>query len=141
MIDDLYKEIILQYASHPLNKKLLNENSKNFYKTHQENTLCGDVIDLNIITDNNTISKIGWDGAGCVISQSSTSLMTEFVKKSDIKYANVLLKNFEKMMSGNKFDSNILGDLIGFENVKKFPMRIKCALLPWMGLKTILYEF
>jgi nitrogen fixation NifU-like protein len=51
-----------------------------------------------------------------------------------------MLKNFELMLNGNDFNSTILQDATSFEGVKQFPMRIKCALLPWMGLKDILFN-
>jgi nitrogen fixation NifU-like protein len=137
MLDELYKEIILEQSMNPQNKKLLVGNKIKTSK--QENTFCGDSIFLNVKIENDKIIDVGWDGNGCAISMASVSVMSELIKNKSIKDTKILLKNFENMLHSEPFNKDILEDAVSFEGTKKFPMRIKCALLGWMGLKNILY--
>ncbi len=42
---------------------------------------------------------------------------------------------FKAVMHGNEFPVDVdLGDLEALEGVKQFPVRVKCALLPWVTL-------
>jgi nitrogen fixation NifU-like protein len=47
-----------------------------------------------------------------------------------------MLRNDE--MTEEELDQ--LGDLVALEGVKKFPVRIKCALLSWTALEDALHE-
>jgi len=48
------------------------------------------------------------------------------------------MKNAENMMLGKEFDGNVLGPIVNFYDVKNYPMRVKCFLLPWKTLELAL---
>jgi nitrogen fixation NifU-like protein len=52
------------------------------------------------------------------------------------------LRAFENLIirDGNTDPSRLLGDLQFFRGVRKFPQRVKCAMLPWRALQQALEQ-
>ena len=90
--------------------------------------------------ENKKISDIKFEGHGCAISMASASIMTELMKDKDQKEVNELIEDFLKMIKDNpELKSNLISDddktkLMSLSGVKKYPMRVKCATLPWHTL-------
>jgi nitrogen fixation NifU-like protein len=76
-------------------------------------------------------------GNGCSISQSSASMMTEALKGKSLRDSEGLVQAFKKMMLENAAPETLpedLEDMAALEGVKKYPVRLKCALLAWNTL-------
>ena len=137
--DDLYKEVILDHYENPRNYGVLNPCS-----IHEKgaNPLCGDELELYLIMKEDIVEDIMFSGKGCSISQSSGSMMTELVKgknKGDAlsimaKFKKAILEDSEENFSEDESD---LESLLG---VKKYPVRVKCAVLAWNTLEQALKE-
>jgi len=85
-----------------------------------ENPICGDQILFQVELDKNqTIKNIGWQGAGCAISQAAASILAEMVKDN----------KFDQL---GKITSQIFLKKLG---LKLSPTRQKCALLALYTLK------
>jgi len=144
-VDDLYREVILEHFKSPRNK---GELSSPNITAEGVNPLCGDQITIHALMDGDRIKDLKFQGHGCAISQSSASIMTQLIKGKSLAEAREITKAF-KHMFGIDVDKNSapplspddLGDLIALEGVKKFPVRIKCALLSWNTLKDGLDNF
>ena len=133
-LDDLYKETILDHYQRPRNKGQLAEPD---VATRGHNPLCGDEVLLSLkLTDGDTIGDIAFSGRGCSISQASASRMTESVKGEPLEAADRLFVGFKEMMAGSGSTDGIGDheDLEALQGVKKYPVRVKCALLPWTAL-------
>ena len=108
---DIYTENILDLYKNPRNKGILenatHENSRN-------NPLCGDEITIQLIVENDKIEEVKFSGQGCAISQASTSMLTDKIKKMPI----------EKVKSLNK------EDILEMLHIPVSTGRLKCALLP-----------
>jgi nitrogen fixation NifU-like protein len=65
-------------------------------------------------------------------------MMTEAVEGHSKAEAEAMIEKFRDLMQGKGDDSAFEGDLKSLSGVKRFPVRIKCALLPWMTLKRAL---
>ena len=132
-LDDLYKDIILDHYQHPRNRGELPQPD---VVTRGHNPLCGDDVLVSLKLAGDTIDDIAFSGRGCSISQASASMMTESVKGQQLRTADALTAGFKNMMSGNGSPDELNGheDLEALQGVKKFPVRIKCALLPWTAL-------
>jgi nitrogen fixation NifU-like protein len=76
-------------------------------------------------------------GRGCSISQAAASMMTQIVKEKRLVDALALADRMSAMMHGDESAATdkALGDLRALAGVAKFPIRVKCALLPWNALK------
>ena len=133
-LDDLYKEVILDHYQHPRNRGLI-ENPD--VATRGHNPLCGDEIILGVKLHDDTIDEIAFSGRGCSISQASASMMTAGVKGHEIDAARALLAGFREMMTGSGSTDGLSEneDMEALQGVKKFPVRVKCALLPWTALE------
>ena len=135
--DDLYQEIILDHAKNPRNKENLDFISDD--EIH-ENPTCGDSIKLDVEFDSaGRLERVRFDGDGCAISTSSASMMTEILEGKTRDEAKTMAKDFIGIMRKEK-ESNLeeWGDLIALEGVIQYPLRVKCATLPWHALKDAL---
>lgn len=135
MLDDLYQELILDHYRAPRNKGACPDCQRS---AHQDNPLCGDEITLALDVEQGRIARIAHDGVGCSISQASASMMSEAVAGLPVERALELGEAVRRMMHGAEPDEEALGDLVALQGVARFPVRIKCALLPWTALKEAL---
>jgi nitrogen fixation NifU-like protein len=128
-LNELYKEIILEHYRHPCGKVPVEHIH---YQADGMNPLCGDEIKLALEMEKNKIKKIFIDSHGCSISVASASMLADILNGKTLDEAKIIYANFKDMMHGIPLSGDIdIGDLEALEGVKKFPVRIKCALLPW----------
>jgi nitrogen fixation NifU-like protein len=130
----LYQELILDHYRRPRNKGVLEQ------PTHTialNNPLCGDEIDLQLRMEGDVIKDVRFIGRGCSISQAAASMMTQIVKEKRLVEAFALADRMSAMMHGDEAAAKdaSLGDLRALAGVAKFPIRVKCALLPWNALR------
>lgn len=133
-LEELYQEIILDHYRSPRNRGACEGCA---VSVHHDNPLCGDELDLGVDLRRDRIERIAFSGRGCSISQASASMMTESVKGQTVDQALSTAEAVRRMMHGEK-PAEDLGDLVALEGVAKFPVRVKCALLPWMALSDAL---
>jgi len=142
MLDDLrelYQEVILDHSKHPRNFRKITPCS---HEGHGYNPLCGDTVNVYLeLDDKSQIIDIAFDGKGCAISTASASMMTDVIKGKSVDDANTLFENFRSLATGKR-DKIDAGDdterLMILAGVKQFPMRVKCATLPWHAMHTAL---
>ena len=134
---ELYQEIILDHNKRPRNRGKLPQANR---EAEGHNPLCGDQVRVTLITENDLVSDIAFEGQGCAISTASASLMTEAVKGKTVEEAEVIFREFQQMVTetGDASDHSSLGDLEVFQGVREHPVRIKCATLPWHTLHAAL---
>ncbi len=138
---ELYQQVILDHNKKP----------RNFHKienaTHSAegyNPLCGDHYTVYANVKDDKLEDISFEGAGCAISKSSASLMTESVKGKDLAEVNEMLDDFFAMVTDdNKFDKPVkisakLKKVSLLQGVCAYPTRIKCATLAWHALRNAL---
>ena len=136
LLDDLYKEIILDHYRQPRNKGELVDST---CSANGANPLCGDEIQLQVTLADNVIKQIAFTGTGCSISQAASSKMTEFVQGRSIPEALVGVLSFQEMMtSGVPSEAEGFDDIDALMGVAKFPARVKCASLSWKTLEQAL---
>ena len=135
-LDDIYKEVILDHYKNPRNKHELPGAE---LRCTANNPLCGDEITVFAHVDGGHVEAIAFQGAGCSISQSSASMMTEAVQGRSVDEALGLANEFRGMMAGEtEPDESAFGDLVALKGVVKYPIRIKCAVLAWDVLQEAL---
>ncbi|HET6714336.1 MAG TPA: SUF system NifU family Fe-S cluster assembly protein [Actinomycetota bacterium] len=135
-LDDIYKEVILDHYKDPRNKRELPGAE---LRCHANNPLCGDEITVYAHVEGDRVAEVTFQGAGCSISQSSASMMTESVTGSSVADAKALAAGFRGMMAGDvEPDEETFGDLVALKGVVQYPIRIKCAVLAWDVLQDAL---
>jgi nitrogen fixation NifU-like protein len=132
-LSELYQELILDHYRRPRNKGTLAEPT---YSVSLNNPLCGDEIDLQLKVEGAVIREARFIGRGCSISQASASMMTQLLKERSVADALALAGRMSAMLQGDETAARdkTLGELRALAGVAKFPVRIKCALLPWNAL-------
>lgn len=121
MMDDLYREIIIDRYKNPHHRGSLDPHDLSY---EDDNPLCGDHIRIELrVNDDNIVTEAVFDGRGCSISQASADLLVE----------SVIGKNIEDVKHISKED---VLDLLGIE---LGPVRLKCALLSLKVLKAGAY--
>lgn len=137
-LSELYQQVILDHNKKPRNfRKLENAN----HSAEGFNPLCGDHLTVYLDVEDDAVKEIAFEGSGCAISKAAASMMTQAVKGKSRKQAEELFSEFHSMVTG-EFDEeneeNKLGNLKVFAGVREFPVRVKCATLPWHTLHAAL---
>jgi nitrogen fixation NifU-like protein len=135
---DLYQEVILDHGKRPRNHGALSDAN---CSAEGRNPLCGDHLHVFVKTDNGIVVAVRFEGSGCAISVASASMMTQAIVGKPIEEAQRISGLFHGMVAGEPeetTDTSELGKLIVFGGVREFPMRVKCATLPWHTLRAAL---
>ena len=138
-IEELYQEVILDHSRRPRNFGTLPNAD---VLVHGDNPACGDEIHLGVHFDpEGKLAEIKFSGQGCAISQASASLMTMKLKGKTPAEATELGRAFHDLVTTDATVSTKgLGDLQLLQGVRKFPQRVKCAMLPWRAIEQALSE-
>ena len=130
-LSELYQQVILDHNKKPRNFRKLetaNHSAEGF------NPLCGDQLTVYLDLDDDEVKEISFEGSGCAISKAAASMMTQAVKGKSKQDAEQLFNEFHRMVTGELDEEstpNKLGNLKIFSGVREFPVRVKCASLPW----------
>ena len=138
-LDELYQEIIIEHNKNPCNFFTMETYT---HKGDGYNPLCGDRYIIYVNAPNDIVDDISFQGAGCAISKSSASLMTELCKGKTFKDIEFYTNLFHEMLLHGKdlteLEKKSLGNLLALNGVKKFPIRLKCATLAWHTMRSML---
>ncbi|MCI0543808.1 MAG: SUF system NifU family Fe-S cluster assembly protein [Actinobacteria bacterium] len=139
-LEDLYREVILDHYRNPRNRGHLEHADAT---AQGVNPLCGDEVTIELELSDGVVTGVAMEGQGCSISQASASMMTEVVKGKTRAQIGDLVAKFRGMMSledgvdpelDPERPGSVLGDLEALQGVRQYPVRIKCASLPWNTL-------
>ena len=138
-IEDLYQEVILDHSRRPRNFGELPDAA---VRVRGDNPACGDEIYLGVKFDaDGGVADIKFSGGGCAISQASASLMTMKLKGKSRAEVTEMLRAFHELVTNEKSESaKALGDLRAMQGVRKFPQRVKCAMLAWRAVEQALEQ-
>jgi nitrogen fixation NifU-like protein len=135
-LEELYQEVILDHSRRPRNFGKIAD----AIQVHGDNPSCGDEIDLSVrFKEDGSIDDLKFTGQGCAISQASASLMTLKLKGKPRAEAEAMLQAFHDIVTTEVADPpKMLGDLRLMAGVRKFPQRVKCAMLAWRAFEQAL---
>lgn len=146
-LKSLYQDIILDHGRNPRNARIVEHHTCN---VKGNNPLCGDRITVTArLSPGLVIEDIAAEGKGCAISIASASLMTEALKGVSTETAQKLFDAVQKLCKGD-VDVNAakamvpqalteqVEKLASLSGVKQFPVRVKCATLPWHAMMSCL---
>jgi nitrogen fixation NifU-like protein len=132
--EELYQQVILDHSKRPRNYGTLEGDA---IHVHGDNPSCGDEIQLHVrFGADGAVEDIRFTGMGCAISQASASLMTLKLKGKSRTEALGLLEAFTDVVTtATQEPPRALGDLKLLAGVRKFPQRVKCAMLAWRAFE------
>jgi nitrogen fixation NifU-like protein len=130
---ELYQEVILDHGRNPRHFGAL---ASPTHEGHGHNPLCGDRVHLYLkVDDDGRVADAGFEGKGCAISIASASMMTDMLIGKNVRDARALAQAFYHLAKGEDTSLTVAGDdldrLAVMSGVSQFPMRVKCATLPW----------
>jgi nitrogen fixation NifU-like protein len=138
---EVFGEILADHHESPRNWGLMPDatcTEKGF------NPLCGDKVTISLKSaDASHPSKsvlCTYEGEGCSICMASASIMSEMIQGKSKEELLRLIEAFREKMMGSENSSGLPAedsgeDVVALYGVRRFPVRIKCALLPWTTLK------
>jgi len=133
----LYEEMILDHNRNPRNFGAAPAGANRH--AHGFNPVCNDEFEVHLQLRDGVIEGVTFEGAGCAISTASASMMTEAVKGKTEQQARELFHSMHNMMM-QQGPAGEVGKLAVLAGVHEFPMRIKCATLPWHTLHAALEQ-
>jgi len=138
-LEELYQEVILDHSRRPRN---FGDLPNAAVRVHGDNPACGDEIHLGVkFGTDGGLQDIKFTGHGCAISQASASLMTSKLKGKSRAEATGMLRAFHALVTDETAEApKMLGDLRLLQGVRKFPQRVKCAMLAWRAVEQALQQ-
>ena len=137
---ELYQEVILDHSKKPRNFREIDDADG---RAEGYNPLCGDRGTVTLRLSADRVEDAAYKGAGCSISTASASMMTEAIKGKSRAEAEQLFEKFHALITSSPDKSTALGESLGklavFSGVCEFPVRVKCAALPWHTLRAALH--
>ncbi len=143
-LEELYREVILDHYRNPRKRARLPAPDAS---ARGDNPLCGDEVMVELRLEGDRVVEVGVSGQGCSISQASASMMGEAIEGKDRKEIEELMRRLKALLAiegraeelvDPERPGSVLGDLEALQGVRKFPVRIKCADLPWTTLEEAL---
>ena len=131
-LEALYHGAIVDHSKHPRNRRSLGAGRK----ADGFNPICGDRLTVYVEVVDGLIRDASFGGLGCAIAIASASLMTESVKGKTVAEADALFERVQRLITAPP-DAPVddLGALSALAGVRRFPVRVKCATLPWQALR------
>lgn len=134
--DGLYGAAIMDHYRNPRHRAPLEE-AQLF--AHEFNPFCGDEVTLRAqMDDAGHVARVSSQSQGCSIIQASASMMAECMEGKSAEEIEEMARLFREMMRGKEIAPEgleRLRDLAALQVVRQYPVRIKCALLPWTALE------
>jgi len=135
-LQGLYGDLILDHYRNPRHRTAVSHAD---VEAEEFNPFCGDRVILQFRLDGQgRIVEAGAQSEGCSIIQASASMLADIALGRSVAELAGLSQLFRNMMSGETSigePEDELGDLHSLQVVRQFPVRIKCALLPWTALE------
>lgn len=124
--------MILDHSKRPRNFR---EMADCTHEADGHNRLCGDKLHVFLKIEGGRIVDASFKGMGCAISTASASMMTDELRGKTVEEANKIFKLFHEVVTTPPTEEpehvDDLGKLGAFSGVREFPVRVKCATLPW----------
>lgn len=130
MMQNLYKEIVLDHYRRPRNK---GEIPGADLEEHLLNPLCGDEVTVYARVEDGRVAEVRFAGRGCAISQASASMLTGRLAGKSLAEAEKEIEAFLEMMRTEV--NGELGELAALRAVITAPNRIRCATLAWTAFQ------
>jgi len=126
-LTELYQQLLLDHNKSPRNFRVLPDANCTAQGT---NPICGDHCTIYAKMDGEVVQDLTFQGSGCAISIASASLLTESLKGKTRAEVKVMFDRVSEMLTTGDSEAD-LGKLSALAGIHRYPVRIKCAILPW----------
>lgn len=140
-LQELYHDVLVDYYKDATRQGRLDPHDVH---AHGVNPVCGDEVELTIRLKDGKVDAVRYGGQGCVISRASAAMMTEALEGGTLAEGRKMALAFRAFMLENAPADSLpekLSEAGALAGVRKFPLRVKCALLGWNTLLRGLDDF
>ena len=141
-LQGLYGDQILDHYRNPRLRTPLDNAD---VEAEEFNPFCGDRIILQLSVDRQgLVADASARSEGCSIIQASASMLAQMTLGKSLEQVESVADRFRSMMQRKPAPGEDMGgleDLLPLQVVRQFPVRIKCALLPWTALEIGIEDF
>jgi nitrogen fixation NifU-like protein len=132
----LYDDVIMDHIKNARNYRALDDPA---HKASGTNPFCGDEMTVYLRLDAERVKEAAFQCSCCGISMASASMMTELVTGKTVAETRELIRAFFDFIARSAIDDgeNIQQRALA-EIVRRYPVRRRCALLPWRTLEAAL---
>ena len=135
---ELYQDVVMDHKRSPRHFGALPAPT---HRARGHNPSCGDDLQVTLDVAQGRVRDIRFEGHGCAVCIASASMMTEAVHGQDVALARQLQQRFRAVLTGElEPDAAQLGKLVSLAGLRRYPGRIKCAMLAWHALMQALDE-
>ena len=141
-LDDVYRDAILDHSRDPRNRDRLPDPD---LTADGVNPFCGDEVHLQVgLDEQGRVQRVGLQGVGCAINQAAGSILTDVIKDRTLDDIEAVSDAFTRAMQPNRRieqHPTVPKELAALFGVRRFPVRVKCALLAWSTLADGIAEY
>lgn len=140
-LQELYRDVLVDYYKDASRQGRLDPHDVH---AHGVNPVCGDEVELTVRLKAGRVEAVRYGGHGCVISRASAAMMCEALEGGSLSDARGLAAAFKTFMLEKGSPEDLpapLEEAAALAGVRKFPLRVKCALLGWNTLLQGLEDF
>ncbi|MBI3297980.1 MAG: SUF system NifU family Fe-S cluster assembly protein [Elusimicrobia bacterium] len=133
-LQELYHDVLVDYYKDTARQGRLDPHD---VRAHGVNPVCGDEVELTLRLKDGKVDAVRYGGQGCVISRASTAMMTEALEGGTLADARAMALAFKAFMTAGAPPESLpekLSESAALAGVRKFPLRVKCAMLGWNTL-------
>jgi nitrogen fixation NifU-like protein len=140
-LQELYQSIILDHNRRPKNYGALEGAN---HRAAGRNPDCGDEVTVELLMSGDVVDDVRFTSAGCAVSRASASIMTQSIKGKSRAEVEELFARFHGLVTGKvhptEKEARAMGEMAAFTGVARFPIRVKCASMPWHTLQAALRD-
>jgi len=127
---DHFRELLIDHGQHPRGEGLLAQASVTAEGANPET---GDEVTIAIQIEDGVVAAIGFTANGSAVLRASCSMMVECLTGQSAGEAHRLACRFVTLLTeeGGDEDWTGLGDAEALRGIRRFPARVRCAILPW----------
>lgn len=131
----LYQQVVLDHYRNPRNHGTLADCT---HAADGVNPLCGDSLHMEVTCAGGRIVAMRFSGEACAVTTATASMLSELVSGADVAKVSELHEPFHRLVAGEVDADDALGPLNALGELRRYPSRRKCALLPWATLQAAL---
>ena len=132
---DLYQQRVLEHQRAPRHYGAL---AAPTHRADGANALCGDHLHYDVRLADGRIAELAFSAQACAITTAAASMLGVLASGLDAAGLAQLEARFAAFLRGEAEADPTLGDLVALGELRRYPARRQCALLPFATLRAAL---
>lgn len=133
-----YSDNLIQHSKNPFKAYAL---SSYHVRYESQNSLCGDEFTLYLrAKDNDRLEEASFEGKCCAVCRTSASIMMKCINDKTYEQIQEAIARNDALKKGADNSTSDQEHNHFWRHLRSFPVRHKCAMLPWNTLELALQE-